>query len=60
MELTSPEGVHLTYCSKVHPGHGWGQVLPQLEACLPRLKGINTKNFPVNGFLVVNQTGRNL
>jgi len=38
MELTSPEGVHLTYCSKVHPGHGWGQVLPQLEACLPRLK----------------------
>jgi len=38
MELASPEGVHLTYCSKVHPGHGWGLVLPQLEACLPRLK----------------------
>jgi hypothetical protein len=38
MQLASPEAAHLTYCSKVHPGHGWGQVWPQLQACVPRLK----------------------
>ena len=38
MQLASPEATHLTYCSKVHPGHGWGLVFPQLEACVPRLK----------------------
>ena len=38
MQLASPELTHLTYCSKVHPGHGWGQVFPQLQACVPRLK----------------------
>ena len=38
MQLASPAQAHLTYCSKVHPGHGWEQVRPQLEACLPRLK----------------------
>ena len=38
MQLASPEAAHLTYCSKVHPGHGWGQVWPQLLACVPRLK----------------------
>jgi hypothetical protein len=38
MQLVSPESTHLTYCSKVHPGHGWDQVWPQLQTCLPRLK----------------------
>ena len=38
MQLASPERAHLTYCSKVHPGHGWAQVWPQLQACVPRLK----------------------
>ena len=38
MQLASPELTHLTYCSKVHPGHGWAQVCPQLQACVPRLK----------------------
>ncbi|MDD2902532.1 MAG: metabolite traffic protein EboE [Syntrophales bacterium] len=38
MQLASPAQAHLTYCSKVHPGHGWDQVRPQLEAYLPRLK----------------------
>ena len=32
------DAAHLTYCSKVHPGHGWAQVWPQLQACVPRLK----------------------
>jgi sugar phosphate isomerase/epimerase len=38
MQLASLEAAHLTYCSKVHPGHGWGRVFPQLKDCLPRLK----------------------
>ena len=38
MRLATPEGAHLTYCSKVHPAHGWDRVFPQLEACVPRLK----------------------
>jgi hypothetical protein len=38
MQLAIPGAAHLTYCSKVHPGHGWGQVCPQLQACVPRLK----------------------
>ena len=38
MELAFPEKAHLTYCSKVHPGHGWDRVRPQLEDTLPRLK----------------------
>lgn len=38
MQLATPEGAHLTYCSKVHPAHGWDRVFPQLEACVPRLK----------------------
>jgi hypothetical protein len=38
MQLASPEQTHLTYCSKVHPGHGWDRVFPQLEACVPQLK----------------------
>jgi hypothetical protein len=38
MQLASPGAAHLTYCSKVHPGHGWAQVWPQLQACLPALK----------------------
>jgi hypothetical protein len=38
MQLDFPESLHLTYCSKVHPGHGWDQVFPALRACLPELK----------------------
>ncbi len=38
MQLARPCAAHLTYCSKVHPGHGWGEVGPQLQACVPRLK----------------------
>jgi len=38
MQLASPEPAHLTYCGKVHPGHDWGQVRPQFQACVPLLK----------------------
>jgi hypothetical protein len=46
MQLVSPELAHLTYCSKVHPGHGWAQVWPQLQACVPRLKARLSPHAP--------------
>ena len=30
--------IHLTYCSKVHPGHGWDTVFASLKSCVPDLK----------------------
>jgi len=38
MHIASLGAAHLTYCSKVHPGHGWNRIFPQLAECLPRLK----------------------
>jgi hypothetical protein len=32
------QGAHLTYCTKVHPGHGWDTVLAHLQAGVPELK----------------------
>jgi hypothetical protein len=32
------QGVHLTYCTKVHPGHGWDTVFGSLQTCVPELK----------------------
>jgi hypothetical protein len=34
-----PDGCfHLTYCTKVHPGHGWEQLFASLRAVVPALK----------------------
>jgi sugar phosphate isomerase/epimerase len=30
--------LHLTYCTKVHPGHGWDTIFPSLQRCVPELK----------------------
>ena len=32
------QAVHLTYCTKVHPGHGWDTVFDSLQTCVPELK----------------------
>ena len=32
------QAVHLTYCTKVHPGHGWDTVFASLQTCVPELK----------------------
>jgi sugar phosphate isomerase/epimerase len=32
------QAVHLTYCTKVHPGHGWDTVFGSLQTCVPELK----------------------
>ncbi len=35
-----PDGFfHLTYCTKVHPGCGWEELLGNLQALVPRLRG---------------------
>jgi sugar phosphate isomerase/epimerase len=34
-----PEGFfHLTYCTKIHPGHGWDDLMANLRAYAPALK----------------------
>ena len=34
-----PEGFfHLTYCTKIHPGHGWEDLMANLNSYVPALK----------------------
>ncbi len=34
-----PEGFfHLTYCTKIHPGHGWDDLMANLRDYVPALK----------------------
>ncbi len=34
-----PDGIfHLTYCTKIHPGRGWEELLANLRTCLPPLQ----------------------
>jgi sugar phosphate isomerase/epimerase len=33
-----PGGVHLTYCSNIHPGEGWHEVFENLRTYLPRIR----------------------
>lgn len=34
-----PEGIfHLTYCTKIHPGHGWDDLMINLRKYIPALK----------------------
>jgi hypothetical protein len=34
-----PDGFfHLTYCTKIHPGHGWDELFRNLRAYVPQLK----------------------
>ena len=38
MQIGDDDFFHLTYCTKVHPGSGWGELLQNLQALVPRLK----------------------
>lgn len=38
MQPESNPGIHLTYCTNIHPGETWPEVLEQLETHLPELK----------------------
>ena len=38
MKLNSNDLLHLTYCTNIHPGHGWDEVLAHLRNYAPALK----------------------
>ena len=38
MKLTPEGSHHLTYCTNIHPGHGWSEVLANLRTYAPALK----------------------
>ncbi|HHP7230334.1 MAG TPA: metabolite traffic protein EboE [Xenococcaceae cyanobacterium] len=38
MKLTTHDNLHLTYCSNIHPGESWQQVLTNLQNYVPALK----------------------
>ena len=38
MRLEAPKGVHLTYCTNIHPGETWPEVRDNLERYLPAVK----------------------
>ena len=38
MQPDCNRAIHLTYCTKVHPGHGWDTVFASLQRCVPELK----------------------
>jgi sugar phosphate isomerase/epimerase len=38
MQIGEDGGFHLTYCTKIHPGHGWEELFGNLRAYVPRLK----------------------
>ncbi|MCL4503697.1 MAG: metabolite traffic protein EboE [Deltaproteobacteria bacterium] len=38
MQISQDRFFHLTYCTKVHPGCGWGELRQNLQALAPRLK----------------------
>ncbi len=38
MQIGEGGGFHLTYCTKIHPGHGWGELFGNIRAYVPRLK----------------------
>jgi hypothetical protein len=38
MQIGEDGGFHLTYCTKIHPGHGWQELFGNIRAYVPRLK----------------------
>ena len=38
MQIGPDDFFHLTYCTKVHPGCGWEELLGNLRALVPQLK----------------------
>lgn len=38
MKTDTNNGVHLTYCTNIHPGEEWGQVFTNLQQYVPALK----------------------
>jgi len=40
------QGVHLTYCSNIHPGETWSEVRANLETHLPRVRALTSPGRP--------------
>src|ERR1051326_1964733 len=38
MQLEGNDFLHLTYCTNIHPGHGWEEVFAHLQQYAPELK----------------------
>lgn len=38
MQIGNSDFFHLTYCTKVHPGSGWGELFENLQVLVPRLQ----------------------
>ena len=38
MQIGEDGFFHLTYCSKIHPGHGWAELFQNLRTYVPALK----------------------
>ena len=46
MKLNPESGGHLTYCSNIHPGETWAEVMAQIGAHLPKVKAQLSPNRP--------------
>jgi len=38
MQIGPDGSFHLTYCTKIHPTHGWEELFAHIRACVPALK----------------------
>jgi hypothetical protein len=46
MQIGPEDSFHLTYCTKIHPGHGWGDLMANLRRYAPALKARLTPTRP--------------
>ena len=46
MKLANHNNLHLTYCTNIHPGETWSEVLTNLKKYLPPLKNRLAPNQP--------------
>lgn len=46
MNLNPANGIHLTYCSNIHPGETWADVRAQIGAHLPNVKSLVSPDGP--------------
>lgn len=46
MNLNPENGIHLTYCSNIHPGETWAEVRARIGAHLPKVKSLVSPGEP--------------
>jgi hypothetical protein len=61
MKISTNGDFHLTYCTNIHPGESWGEVLANLKQYLPVLKTQLSPNYPFGiGLRLANLAAREL